>query len=92
MKKTNRLPATISQATEKGHSTPPQVRLVPIKLDTFGNIRTELGRLYREARQGHIATADATRLAYLLGEIRKAIADEDLERRLSTLEALQKGK
>ena len=88
----NRLPATILNGTGKAESTPRLVRLVPIKLDTFRNIRDELGRLYREARQGRIATTDATRLAYLLGEIRKAIADEDLERRLSVLETIQKGK
>jgi hypothetical protein len=89
---TNKLPVTMSGGTEKAQVPPRLVRLAPIKLDTFRNIRDELGRLYREARQGRIATADATRLAYLLGEIRKAIADEDMERRLSALEAIQKGK
>ena len=82
MKKLNRLPSTVSGATKKDDLTPPLGRLAPIKLDTFRHIRDELGRLYREARQGRIATADATRLAYLLGEIHKAVADEDLERRL----------
>ena len=89
---TNKIPVTTSGGTEKGQATPRLVRLAPIKLDTFRNIRDELGRLYREARQGRIATTDATRMAYLLGEIRKAIADEDLERRLSALEATQRGK
>lgn len=91
MKKLNRLPSTVSVAIEKDDLAPRLGRLAPIKLDTFRHIRDELGRLYREARQGRIATSDATRLAYLLSEIRKVVADEDIERRLSALEFIYKG-
>ncbi len=43
------------------------------KLDTVGGVVTELGKIYREARRGELDTLDATRLARVLCEIRRAL-------------------
>ena len=79
--------ATSGGKTKKAEAVLYPPRLRPTKLDTIKNVRTELGRLYRDAREGRIATADATRLAFILGEIRKAIVDADIEARLTALES-----
>jgi len=57
------------------------------RLDTIGGIVTELGRLYRGARRGEFPTQDASRLAFLLTQIRRAAEGADIERRLAALEA-----
>ena len=49
------------------------------KLDTVPDVRRELAKLYRETRSGLIDPADATKLGWLLGEVRKSI---ELESRL----------
>ena len=46
------------------------------KLDTAGDVRRELAKLYREARSGLIDPAEATKLGWLLGEVRKTIEVE----------------
>jgi hypothetical protein len=56
------------------------------KLTTLGGIVAELGRVYREARQGELPLADATRLASILSLMRSAIEGSDLERRVGVLE------
>ncbi len=57
------------------------------RLNTVGGVVTELGRVYREARRGSLDLADATRLAYILREIRCALEAGDIERRIEALEA-----
>ena len=57
------------------------------RLNTVGGVVTELGRVYREARRGSLDLADATRLAYILREIRCALEAGDIERRIEVLEA-----
>ena len=57
------------------------------RLDTVGGIVTELGRVYRQARRGELDLGDATRLAYVLREIRCALEASDIERRIEALEA-----
>ncbi len=61
-----------------------KVRIGP--LDTIGHVVVELGRVYRQARRGDMDTADATRLAMILREIRTALEAGDIERRLDALE------
>ena len=56
-------------------------------LDTVGGVVTELGRVYREARRGDLDIGEATRLTYILREIRCALEAGDIERRIEALEA-----
>lgn len=58
-----------------------------IPLRNAADIRRELARLYREARGGALDRGEANKLAWLLGELRKAVELEDLETRLAKLEA-----
>ena len=46
------------------------------KLDTASDVKRELAKLYREARSGLIDPAEATKLGWLLGEVRKTIEVE----------------
>ena len=66
-----------------------KVRIGP--LNTVGGVVTELGRVYRQARQGKLALEDATRLACILREIRCALEAGDIERRIEALEAITPG-
>ncbi len=61
------------------------------RLDTVGGVVTELGRVYRKARRGELDVGDATRLAYILREIRCALEASDIEKRLDALERLETG-
>lgn len=64
----------------------PPSRVVRAKLDTIGDVKTQLGRIFREARGGRIATQDATRLASILAMLGRMIEGSDLENRLAALE------
>ena len=66
---------------------PQLVRTPPIKLDSLRHLRDELGRVYREARAGKIATQDATRLAFMLGQLRELVMAMEIEGRIAALEA-----
>ena len=57
------------------------------RLNTVGGVVTELGRIYREARRGELDVGDATRLAYILREIRCALELSEFEKRLEALES-----
>ncbi len=88
-KRANRRGATID-ANGTAVIPAPQLRLLrtpPVKLATLRHVREELSRLYRAARVGKIPTSDATRLGYLLAQIRDTIMAEDIEKRLESLEA-----
>lgn len=61
-------------------------RTPPIKLRTLRDIKTELGKVYREARTGKIEPQNATRLAYLLRHIAELTVQTDLEERIKALE------
>lgn len=63
-----------------------------IKLATIAEVRRELARVYRDARGGHLETADASRLSYILSQIGKMIVDNELEMRIEKLEELKNGK
>ncbi len=66
--------------------TPPQ-----IKLATAADVRREMARVYRDARGKQLATADASRLSYILVSIGKMIELNDLEKRITELEGLKNG-
>jgi hypothetical protein len=47
-------------------------------LDSIGNVRRELGRLYRASLSGKLESAEAARLAFILKEVRAALESEEL--------------
>jgi hypothetical protein len=57
------------------------------RLTTVAQVAAELGRLYRHARWGEIPVADASRLATILGAVRRCLEASDLERRIAEMEA-----
>src|SRR5574340_1156591 len=57
-----------------------------LDLSSIDAVRREMARLYREAKAGNIATADASRLAFILSQVAKLIEVGTLESRLSALE------
>ena len=64
-------------------------RIGPLK--DVGGIRRELGRVYRDARSGDLEPADASRLAFILKQIRECVVDRDFEGRIAALEAARAG-
>ena len=57
-----------------------------IPLRTALDVRREQAKVYREARCGRLEKADAAKLVWMLGEIRKSIETYEIERRLTELE------
>jgi hypothetical protein len=57
------------------------------RLTTVGQVAAELGRLYRQARRGDVAVADASRLATILAAMRQCLEASELERRIGEMEA-----
>jgi hypothetical protein len=57
------------------------------RLTTVGQVAAELGRLYRQARRGDVAVADASRLATILAAMRTCLEASELERRIAEMEA-----
>ena len=80
-------PTTIDGATGKLIALPPRPRV--LRLATVKEVRLELARLYREAREGKVAPADAAKFAFLLDRIRVCIVYHELEERVEKLEELQ---
>ena len=62
-----------------------------INLSTTEDIRREMGRVYREARNKKLPTNEATRLTYILTQILRATEVYLLEQRLSALELTNSG-
>ena len=48
------------------------------RLTTVGQVASELGRLYRQARRGDVAVADASRLATILAAMRQCLEASEL--------------
>lgn len=57
-----------------------------LRLATPDDMRLELARVYREMRDGKLDPATGTKLAFVLGELRKLYELDTIERRLSALE------
>ena len=57
------------------------------RLTTVGQVAGELGRLYRQARRGDVAVADASRLTTILAAMRQCLEASELERRIADMEA-----
>ena len=56
------------------------------RLESLRDVRRELSRVYRDARQNKISTVDGSRLAFMLATIAKIIEGSDFEARLEKLE------
>jgi len=59
------------------------------KLDTLADVRSELGKLYRQARINigdGVLPADASKLAHILSRVSELIKDSDLEARIAVIE------
>lgn len=54
-----------------------------MRLHSVSDVKRELRRLYVEARNGTIKSADATKLAYLLNMLANLMVDSDLEERVN---------
>ncbi len=59
-----------------------------INLSTAEDIRREMARVYRDSRLNNIASAEGTKLIYMLSQILKAHEVFVLEKKLSELELL----
>lgn len=81
MSKEKYSPLTIDAATGEPDPTPPK-----IKLNSLGDVRREMAKIYREARAGTVDISDAGRLAYILTGIGKLVEAEQIETRLIELE------
>lgn len=51
------------------------------------DVRREMAKLYREARGGALDATRAAKLVWMLGEMRRTIEVEDLERQIAELRA-----
>ncbi len=74
-------PATIDGASLHVLPTPQTIHL-----KTADDVRLELGKVYRDMRQGRIDMADGTKLAYVLGQLNKSIETGVIETRLELME------
>ncbi len=68
----------------------PAKPMARIRLNSVNDVAKELRKLYRESRAGTLATAEATKLAYLLNMLANILATSDLEQRLEELESEQR--
>lgn len=78
-------PLVIDGETLTPDPPPPAAHEIPLR--TALDVRREQSKVYREARGGKMDRADAAKLIWMLGEIRKSIETYEIEKRLSELEA-----
>lgn len=74
-------PAARRAAARRGGAPTP-------RLSTADDIRLEMARVYRAAKSGQIPPEVATRLVYILGEIRKAHELTVIEAQVAELERI----
>ena len=74
-------------AAREVDSPTPRGEGAPIRLATADQIRVEMSKVYRAAKRGEIPTEVATRLVYILGEIRKTHELTVLEAQVAELES-----
>lgn len=63
-------------------ATPP----ARFRLSTVRDLRREMGKVYAEARNGSLPTAEAARLTWMLQTLVAVIRDSELEQRIIALE------
>lgn len=86
--------AATRRADTEDEGTPPSPRQ-RLPLNTAGDVRRELARLYREVRaarqkQDPLSVADASRMANILQILGRLIEISDLEGRVEALEAYRR--
>ena len=57
------------------------------RLDTIGGVCCEMARVYRQARREEIEVETASKLVYMLAQMRAALELVSLEDRIAALEA-----
>ena len=62
----------------------PTLRIGPLSQQRF--IRKELGKVYRQVRRGEIPADEGSKMTYMLSNLSKILAAEELENRIDTLE------
>lgn len=77
----------IDGTTGLPEGSPPDADASNLPLAKPVDVRREMAKVYREARSGKIDKAEAAKLVWILGEVRKSMEAEEIERRLSELEA-----
>ncbi len=75
-----------SNAAPPAAATLPPAKRYRHRLNSLGDIKKEMGRLYREARTGSVDVQDAAKLTWCLQAIAKTIESSDLEQRITALE------
>lgn len=70
---------------------PPPSHGQVIHLHDLDALRLELGKVYRLVRSGKMDSQQGTRLAYLIGELRKLHEATLIEKRIAMLEQLAAG-
>lgn len=77
---------TLDAATGQPVPTPPAISSRAINLHNLEAIKREMGKVYRNMRQGQIESQDGTRLVYVLSQMAKVHEIAVLEKRLAALE------
>jgi len=81
-------PVEIDGITGAVHAIPYQKRY-RAKLDTLGDIKREMARVYRDSRTGSIEPSDGSKYVWMLEKLGKVIETSDLESRVEKLEEKQ---
>lgn len=58
-----------------------------LRLSSLADVKRQLRLIFIEARNGELATGEATRLTYILTQLANLIADNELAERVSRLES-----
>ncbi|MBT9097651.1 hypothetical protein KFZ76_08015 [Methylovulum psychrotolerans] len=84
----NNLAVEIDGITGEVETLPPQKgQRYRCKLDSLGDVKREMAKVYREARSGLVDVQEATKLTWCLQAVGKVIEGSDLEKRIEALEA-----
>jgi len=83
----NKNPVVIDGVTGELSDLPPVKGVrYRAKLDSLGDVKREMAKVYREARSGLLDVADSTKLVWVLQAVGKVIESSDLEKRIEILE------
>lgn len=77
------------QVVEGEHLPATPAREPRLRLGSIREVRRELVKVYSMAKQGRIATQDASRLVFMLQALAGMIKDDELEQRITALEKAQ---
>jgi hypothetical protein len=84
---TNKHPVVIDGETGALSDLPPAKGVrYRAKLDSLGDVKREMAKVYREARSGILDVQDSTKLVWVLQAVGKVIESSDLEKRVEILE------